>query len=309
MVGVDAPPMDCSFRFVDWAALESVAHAKPVIPGLLNEGESGSLIAQAGVGKSLLTLEVAVALSLGLPVLGEPANAPINVMYIDLENSEAELADRLRSMGIAPHLLNDRLSYASFPDLPPLNTVEGGRVLALAAEAFNPQLIVLDTISRLIGGNEDSAETWQSFYRYAMVPLKRQNRTVLRLDHQGHDSSKGARGSSAKRDDVDVAWIMQNKNNNITLTCNKGRGLGHPEKIELRRHSDPLRHLPHVSRSKEQDCREALDRLEVPLSATRDDAGDILRSHGYQFRNEVVGAAVKARRPSPSHGTADPRDG
>jgi len=97
----------------------------------------------------------------------------------------------------------------------------------------------LDTISRLVERREDSADTWRNLYNYTMVPLRRQGRTVLRLDHQGHDSSKGARGSSAKRDDVDVAWIMKRKGNEVTLIRDKGRGLGHPKKMMLRRHPAP----------------------------------------------------------------------
>jgi hypothetical protein len=100
-----------------------------------------------------------------------------------------------------------------------------------------------------------------------MVPLRRQGRTVLRLDHQGHDSSKGARGSSAKRDDVDVAWIMKRTGNNVTLIGDKGRGLSHPEKITLRHHAVPTCHIPVIEGGKHRECIEALDRLNVPLDA------------------------------------------
>lgn len=126
---------------------------------------------------------------------------------------------------------------------------------------------------------------------------------MLRLDHQGHDSAKGARGSSAKRDDVDVAWIMKRKGNEIELKLDKGRGLHHPETVKLHLHRKPLRHLPAVTGGKDGECVEALDRLGVPPGTTRDEAAATLRANGYQFSNEVVGAAVKSRRSSPSPGT------
>ncbi len=132
-----------------------------------------------------------------------------------------------------------------------------------------------------------------------MVPLRRQGRTVLRLDHQGHDSSKGARGSSAKRDDVDVVWIMKRTRNEVTLIRDKGRGLCHPEKVMLRRQAAPTRHLPLIHDGKQGECLEALERLHVPLDSSRDEAASILRQNGYRFRNDVVGAALKARRSSP----------
>jgi RecA-family ATPase len=298
------------FRPVSWSNLEQVVPAEPVIQDLLNEGESGSLVGQAEAGKSLLMLEIAVASALGESVLGHPPRDPIAVMYIDMENPEAELADRLRRMGHAPvELAGHPLHYFSFPDLPPLDTTVGGCRLAVAAEQYEPRLIILDTISRLVEGKEDSADTWRNLYNHTMVPLRRQGRTVLRLDHQGHDSSKGARGSSAKRDDVDVAWIMRRTGNDVTLIRDKGRGLSHPEKIVLRRHAAPTRHLPLGAEGKQGECIEALDRLNVPLDSRRDDARDVLRDNGYRFRNEVIGTALNARRSSPSHGTNCGGDG
>jgi RecA-family ATPase len=292
--------LDFAFQPLDWSGLDEVVPGEPVIPGLLNAGESGSLVAQAGAGKSLLMLEIAVSLALGESVLGTPARDPITVMYIDMENPHAELVDRLRRMGHAPtELAGHPLFYFSFPDLPPLDTEDGGCKLAVKAEKYEPKLIVFDTISRLVEGKEDSADTWRNLYNHTMIPLRRQGRAVLRLDHQGHDSSKGARGSSAKRDDVDVAWIMKHNGKNVTLIRDKGRGLSHSEKIMLRRHTAPTRHLPVLAEGKQGECIGALDRLEVPLDSSRDEAARILRENDYPCRNDIVGAALKARRSSP----------
>jgi hypothetical protein len=308
-VTIDAA-QDVGFKPLDWVQVDQAVAAVPVIPGLLNKGESGSLIAQAGVGKSLLMLDISVALALGGSVLGNPPREPTIVMYIDMENPESELADRLRSMGYEPAQLAGRpLHYFSFPDLPPLDTAAGGCRLALAAEEYEPNLIVLDTISRLVEGKEDSADTWRNLYNHTMVPLRRQGRAVLRLDHQGHDSAKGARGSSAKRDDVDVAWIMKRSGSEVTLVRDKGRGLTHPEQVKLFRDAAPTRHLPLVVRGKEAGCVEALDRLNVPLNSTRDYAGGVLRDNNYAFGNDVIGLALKARRSSASCGTKAGGDG
>jgi len=297
------------FQPVNWAELSRLSTVESVIPHLLNKGESGSLVAPAGAGKSLLALDIAVSLARGESVLGAPARDPMSVIYIDMENPREELAGRVHSLGLQlPNLADAPLWYLSFPDLQPLDTREGGRMLAAAAQLREPGLIVLDTISRLVEGKEDSADTWRNLYNHTVIPLRRQGRTVLRLDHQGHDNAKGARGSSAKRDDVDVAWIMKAKGNNIELKLDKGRGLGHPEKVELRRETSPLRHVAFVKSDKLTDCVEALDRLGVPPAASRDVAAGILRGSGYQFGTGVISAAVNARRSSPSHGTTHPTD-
>jgi KaiC/GvpD/RAD55 family RecA-like ATPase len=292
------------FQPLDWSLLDKVQATEPIIPDLLNEGESGALIGPAGVGKTLLGLDISVALARGEPVLGQPARGPITVMYIDMENSQAELAQRLRSMGYHPsEMVGYPLLYFSFPDLPPLDTVSGGRMLALEAERYDPQLIVFDSISRFVGGKEDAADTWQDFYAHTMLPLRRQNRTVLRLDHQGHDTSKGARGSSAKRDDVDVAWIMRRKGDDIELRLDKGRGLGHPGKVELRREAKPLRHVLIRAKSRLDQCVNAMDVLNIRVGVSRDEAADVLRENGYRFSNTVIGSAIRACRPSPTSGT------
>lgn len=301
--------INTTFRPLNWLLLDQIEAAEPVIPDLLNKGESGALIGAAGVGKTLLGLDIGVALARGEPVLGHPARDPISVMYLDRENSQAELAQRLRSMGYVPaEMAGSRLLYFSFPELPPLDTVRGGRMLALEVEKFDPQLIMFDSISRFVEGKEDAADTWQDFYNHTMVPLRRQNRTVLRFDNQGHDTSKGARGSSAKRDDVDVAWIMRRKGNDIELKLDKGRGLGHPDKIDLRRHIKPLRHLPVRTESKLDDCIAAMETLGIQLHASRDDAAETLRDNGYSYSNSVIGQALKSRRPSPSARTIHPVD-
>jgi hypothetical protein len=87
---------------------------------------------------------------------------------------------------------------------------------------------------------------------------------------------------------------------------NKGRGVGHPEKLELRRHTKPLPHLPVRAGSKVDECIEAMEKLGIPPDATRDEAGDTLRGHGYRFGNSLLGPALKARRPSPPLGRRTP---
>lgn len=306
MTGVGA--LDVGLRPLNWARLDEVETATPVIPSLLNEGEFGALIGQAEAGKSLLALEIAVALALGTPVLGHAASDRRRVMYVDMENPEAELAERLRRMGYGVAELQDsHLFYFAFPDLAPLDTETGGKQVAVTANIYNPDIIIFDTISRLVEGKEDSADTWQNLWLHTMIPLRRQKRTVLRLDHQGHDSNKGARGSSAKRDDVDVAWIMTRKGTDIMLKRNKGRGLSHPDTLQLRRHTNPTRHVPVVG-GRLGDCIEALDLLGVHPAATRDEAAELLRKNGFKFGNDVIGKAQNARRPSASKRTGTHQD-
>ena len=95
----------------------------------------------------------------------------------------------------------------------------------------------------------------------------------------------------------------------MTLIRDKGRSVAHPEKISLRRHAGPTCHLPVVAEGKQAQCIEAMDRLNIPLDASRDHAANVLRDNNYEFRNEVIGPALTARRSSASHGTSHRGDG
>ena len=57
-------------------------------------------------------------------------------------------------------------------------------------------------------GQENDNSTWNDFYNYAGVAMKRRGIAYLRLDHVGKDESKGPRGGSAKMGDVDLVWKL-----------------------------------------------------------------------------------------------------
>jgi hypothetical protein len=58
-----------------------------------------------------------------------------------------------------------------------------------------------------------------------MTTLKAEGITVLQLDHTGKDADKGQRGASAKRDNADVVWILEEieKDHLFRLACDKDR--------------------------------------------------------------------------------------
>jgi hypothetical protein len=116
----------------------------------------------------------------------------------------------------------------------------------------SPDLVIFDTISKLVAGEESKSDTWQDLYRYLLVPLRQTNCAALILDHQGHDASKGARGSSAKRDNVDPQWIQTWRDGVITLKRDKCRTLHDTETLKIRRGGTPLRHTTETDAV--QDC-------------------------------------------------------
>jgi RecA-family ATPase len=110
-------------------------------------------------------------------------------------------------MGYGPDDL-DNLCYLSFPTLAHLDTEAGSLELLAAAEVYDCEVVVIDTVSRSVGGDENENDTWLNFYRHTGMKLKKAQKALIRLDHTGKDETKGQRGGSAKVGDVDAVWKM-----------------------------------------------------------------------------------------------------
>jgi hypothetical protein len=215
------------------------------VPNLLCEGRAHGCPAPSGIGKSLLWQDVAAGLASGRSVLGYPAKDPIRVLYLDHENTpKGDIKPRLKAMGYEPDDL-ENLIYLSFPSLQSLNTKAGGMSLVELLDFFQPQLVFIDTFSRFVEGDENSSRVAQEFYDYSGRELKRRNIAYLRIDHVGKDASRGARGSSAKIDDLDLIWIMsKSKEQDVFILKNeKARVPITESELAIERKKGPLRHL------------------------------------------------------------------
>jgi RecA-family ATPase len=102
----------------------------------------------------------------------------------------------------------DYLDYLSYPSMAALDSEEGGYNLLQAITAYDDEVVVIDTVSRVITGEENSNDTWLKFYQYTGLRLKQLGVSMIRLDHTGKDESRGPRGGSAKSADVDMSWRL-----------------------------------------------------------------------------------------------------
>ncbi len=259
----------------------------------LEAGTLVSMFSKPGIGKSLISLEIAV----------EAVRAGHNVMYIDDENRISDTVDRLKAFRCSADEL-DRLTMYCFAGLPALDTEEGGQHLDALAEENEPKLVIMDTVSRMVSGEENAANTFLQLYRCSLVPLKARGIAILRLDHAGKDDLRGMRGSSAKESDVDFVWkLSRDGERTFTLECQKSRN-GHiafGQIIQLERLYDPLRHVwdvkVEIPLSQYEGIMRLMDKLGVPESYGRDRVRGILRDHNISgMRNDALQAAIVERR-------------
>lgn len=294
------------FPCIDWQALfEDETVQDWVVEPLIPVGRLVALYSRPKVGKSLLMLELAVAISNGTHVLGVDLDRPRRVLYVDHENDpRGDIRARLEDMGIGPDDL-DGLDYLSFPSMSALDSPAGGDQLLAAATAYKSEVIIIDTVSRAVAGKENENDTWLDFYRHTGVKIKRAGLTLVRLDHSGKDETKGQRGGSAKSGDVDVIWRLSEevRDEVYRLECEDHR-LPIAEKVLLlhRETSPVLRHRVDAMgrvgswQAKVGAVVAAADAAGLPNDAGRRVVGPTAKIAGVAVRNQAVDEAVRLRR-------------
>jgi hypothetical protein len=289
---------------VDWAtfwqrgSMTGEFLLEPLIPA----GRAVAMYALAKSGKSLLNLECAAKLAAGRAVLGQPARAPISVVYMDMEMTEDDLRNRLEDLGFGADDDLSNLHYFLLPTLPPLDNAEGGAAMTELCAVYEPHLVIIDTMGRTIVGRENEADTFRGFYRHTGARLKAAGIASVRLDHEGKDTDRGQRGSSAKAEDVDLVWHLTADGPNVKLRVTHKRIPWVPDQLHLKRVTEP--HVAHhvVPRAWPKgtaDVAALLDQLDVPTDATTAHALDALRAAGEGRRTEVVTAALRQRKDRP----------
>lgn len=200
-----------SFFTTDFGAIQ-------LLPGkLMGPGQQITVVGDGKAGKSLFCQEWMWRMATGQPFLGDEPQQPVRILYLDAENGQEQVQERFLSFGAGPFHMGE-LRYASFPPIRPLDTAGGGTDLLALVKATGAELVVIDTVSRFIGGPENDADTWLSLYRHTLLPLKRDRIASVRLDHFGKDKERGGRGSSAKTQDVDHVWeLAAQGGGNLTL--------------------------------------------------------------------------------------------
>jgi hypothetical protein len=287
-------------QIVDWPTFYSADHTAEdwLVQPILANGRSHAIFAPGGTGKSLLSLWLAVKIATGGTVFGNRVE-PRTVLYLDYEMTAADLADRLDAMHIYDGDTLDNLKYALLPALPSADTAQGGRDINRLAELVGADVVVLDTFSRAVEGDENDADTVRSFYRWTGIHLKAAGRAFVRIDHAGKDINKGQRGSSAKNDDVDVVWQMTRTDQGMKLTAKKRRMGWVPEFVDLTMSDDPLHYDMAHRPGYPAGTREAMDLIEqlnIDPSLPVSQQGRLLREAGAKVSNQVLRAAIKCTR-------------
>lgn len=308
------------------SAEEDQAEDWLIEPLILRAGGT-QLQSDAGLGKSLLCFDIAMALAnADHYVLGVRPKLKHRVVVVDYENHPGRDVKRwIRNLGYGPDTPEafENLLYLSMPEVEPLSTPMGGKALLKAAVEFDADLVIVDTLSRSAEGSENDADTYIDWYKHCGMPLKREGIAWLRLDHTGKDVTKGARGSSAKRGDPDLVWSMEDcKAATFALKCRKQRTpltedyipvSRDPEVWEGDRLVSPLRHRVEMHRTEHsarvEELVEKLDEAGVDEQMSVRETTRVVREDlDLQVKGLVIQDAVRIRKSRAGSGPDEDQD-
>lgn len=164
-----------------------------------------------GEGKSFIALDLACCIATGFNFHGHTVQQGA-VFYIAGEGHNG-IARRLESWakhnGTSLAGAGLFVSEGAIDLANATNAVRVAEAVQLLADATgkHPVLIVIDTLARNFGGDENSATDVGSFVRHVDEHLRHKwNATTLIVHHSGKDGGRGARGSSALKGAADAEY-------------------------------------------------------------------------------------------------------
>ncbi len=198
-----------SIGFNDFLALD-VPPREMLLSPILPERSLAMLYAPRGIGKTLLSLSVGLAVASGEPLLRWSAPRQRTVLYVDGEMPLVSLQERLRfiSLGLGVEIPNSR-----FRVLTADQTDDG---ISLGSEAgqtaiepllHDVDLLILDNLSTLCTtGSESASEAWVPMQNW-LLRLRRKGIAVLLIHHAGNNGRQ--RGTSRREDALDTVIALR----------------------------------------------------------------------------------------------------
>ena len=217
------------FRFSRLDLIE-VKPASWIVNGLIEKESFCCLYGDPGAGKSFLAIELASCIATGTPFYGiSVKQGP--VIYLAGEGHSG-LARRFRAWGIVRSIsLENAPLYLSAGAIALIEPASMGPVCnaleRLIREIGNPSLVILDTWSRVLGG-DDSSPSDAAAGVAALDGLRARfgNFAAMVVHHEGHTKGRG-RGWSGLRAAVDMEFrIERGADRILRLECTKAKDIG-----------------------------------------------------------------------------------
>jgi RecA-family ATPase len=181
---------------------QTVPQTDWLVEDFLVRSEAAALVGDGGVGKSFITMALALAVAGGdKEFLGMPLKAHGPVLYVDEENSMGLVLQRLHALGFEPDKHLPNLEYLWYAGVDLLNEPE--KLLEEALD-LEPVLVIADSLSRVaIGADENSNTDMTRLMRQGVIPIARETGAAVVLVHHTARDGNGPRGATSIRNSAD----------------------------------------------------------------------------------------------------------
>lgn len=185
-----------------------------LIEGRMTRRSLTLLGAKPGIGKSWTALDLAISLTTGRDWIGHTIPGRFRVLYIDVENGEVLARRRLQQLGADPAAMGDRLYYVTEAVIFPGG--DDSRRYRDTLEAFQPDLVVIDTLASSAPSAEKDTEAMSLFLNDIWHRAREAGASVLVLAHL-RKSQQGAgkddpldsfRGAGHLAGAASRAWLL-----------------------------------------------------------------------------------------------------
>ncbi len=196
-----------------------------LIKNWVGKGELISIIAQPAAGKSLLALEMGIAMATKTDWRGEKVSRVFNVCYIIGEGQKGFI-DRVRAYEIENDICVDDCPFYLSNTSVHIDTVEGltQTIKAIEQTRAMPDIIFMDTLARCYNGDENSARDMGELVKNCnYLSQYFNNAAVVLIHHSGHSDKTRSRGSSALIGAVDKSYLLTVKDEQRILSCTKSK--------------------------------------------------------------------------------------
>jgi RecA-family ATPase len=199
---------------------ELLASAKAEIPwlvdGLFPREGVGIIAGQPKIGKSWLTLDLAITVSQGGLWLGKFPVEAGHVLYVDEESTRDMLGFRYRKMLNAKGLDDANIQFLSKEgfNFSTQNKIDELRGIL---DLLHPKLVIFDSLNRVHNAEENSASEMGAIFRKVTALSKEYGCFILFTDHLPHGAER-FRGTSDKAAFVDAGFLATKiGNSNVQL--------------------------------------------------------------------------------------------
>jgi hypothetical protein len=209
------------FKLLRPADLDNLPEPSWLIEGILPANALGVLYGAPAVGKTFVALSIALSIAAGHLWCGKPTKSG-SVLYVAAEGVSG-MRFRVQAYQRKHGIVADNIRYLGDAfDLRGTTGVEE-LIATLRATNFCPDLIILDTLARLIpGADENSSKEMGEAIREIDRLRRAFGATILLIHHTGKNGEL-ERGSGALRGaaDVMIKCSMTSDRNLVSIKCDK----------------------------------------------------------------------------------------